>query len=279
MGKIKVTELFRAIQGEGRYVGVPSIFLRTFGCNFQCAGFSMPRGHLSDERLKIDPSKYSRLEDLPLVHTGCDSYPAWDHRFKHLSPFMEISEIVDKVQSLLPNGLFDDNKHLVITGGEPLLGWQKQYIELFEEFDKRDMGLNHITFETNGTQKIRADLAKVLSDYSTTFSISSKLPSSGEHWEDAIKPEVVAEYADKVNDSYCYFKWVVSSKDDIDDIRRVLKVYQDDDIMFPVYLMAAGGTSKYYNQNKKWVADICLENGWRYSPRLHLDLFGNAWGT
>ena len=69
MSKIKVAELFYSLQGEGQYIGTPSIFLRVFGCNFQCQGFSMPRGELSQERMNIDPTKYERYEDLPLVHT------------------------------------------------------------------------------------------------------------------------------------------------------------------------------------------------------------------
>ena len=58
MSKIKIAELFYSIQGEGRYMGVPSVFLRTFGCNFKCAGFGMPRGELSNEANTIDPDLY-----------------------------------------------------------------------------------------------------------------------------------------------------------------------------------------------------------------------------
>ena len=81
MSKIKVAELFYSLQGEGQYLGTPSIFLRTFGCNFKCAGFGMPRGQLSEERLAVDPNQYDTYENLPLVHTGCDSYASWDPRF------------------------------------------------------------------------------------------------------------------------------------------------------------------------------------------------------
>ena len=53
MSKIKIAELFYSIQGEGRYMGVPSIFLRTYGCNFTCSGFGMPKGELSKEADKL----------------------------------------------------------------------------------------------------------------------------------------------------------------------------------------------------------------------------------
>lgn len=283
MSKIKVAELFYSLQGEGQYLGTPSIFLRVFGCNFQCAGFSMPRGQLSEERLAVDPALYSKYDDLPLVHTGCDSYASWDPRFKKLSPMLEVSAIVDSIQELLPDGIFSEDKHLILTGGEPLLGWQKSYIELFEEIKKREMDLRHITFETNGTQEINDDLANYLSENGifTTFSISSKLPSSGESWEDAIKPDVINNYMEKVWNSQGYFKWVVSNQDDYDDVVRAVYAYKRviDSYAMPVYLMPAGGTTMHYNDNERWVADLAMKHGWRYTPRLQVQLWKNAWGT
>ena len=88
MSKLKIAELFYSIQGEGRYMGVPSVFLRTFGCNFKCAGFGMNKGELSDAADIIAKSadKYKTYEDLPIVPTGCDSYASWHPKFKHLSP-------------------------------------------------------------------------------------------------------------------------------------------------------------------------------------------------
>jgi 7-carboxy-7-deazaguanine synthase len=287
MSKIKVAELFYSLQGEGQYLGTPSIFLRVFGCNFKCAGFSMPRGSLSNERLSVDPEQYTDYNSLPLVHTGCDSYASWDPRFKHLSPMMKISDIVDKMQELLPEGKFGPDKHLILTGGEPLLGWQKSYIDLFNEIGKRDMNLTHITFETNGTQHLKSELKDwfLTNDYfpwlHITYSVSSKLPSSGEAWEDAIKPDVIQDYYE--NSSSLYFKWVVSNQDDYEDVQRAVKEYtlylgnHMKDI--PIYLMPAGGTTMHYNDNEKWVADLAMKNGWRYTPRLQVQLWKNAWGT
>lgn len=283
MSKIKVAELFYSLQGEGQYLGTPSIFLRVFGCNFQCAGFSMPRGQLSEERLAIDSSKYTDYNSLPLVHTGCDSYASWDVRFKHLSPMLEVSAIVDRIQELLPEGKFSRDKHLILTGGEPLLGWQRSYIDLLEEIKKRHMGLTHLTFETNGTQDIREDLLAYINDNNirVTFSISSKLPSSGEAWEDAILPDVVYDYFNNMWGSDGYFKWVVSNEEDYQDVLRAVEAYQNviDNWHVPVYLMPAGGTTKHYNENERWVADLCAKHGWRYTPRLQVQLWKNAWGT
>ena len=69
--KLKISELFYSIQGEGRYMGVPSVFLRTFGCNFQCAGFGMRKG---EKRLLIVPYELGygtrgRSPDIPRAAT------------------------------------------------------------------------------------------------------------------------------------------------------------------------------------------------------------------
>lgn len=278
MTKIKVAELFYSLQGEGQYLGTPSIFLRVFGCNFQCPGFSMPRGQRSEERLNINPDNYKTYDSLPLVHTGCDSYASWDVRFKHLSPTLTIEQIIDKMQTLLPMGTFGKDKHLILTGGEPLLGWQRSYIELLDKIEANDMNLSNITFETNGTQKLHDDLYDYLDmcGIQTTFSISSKLPSSGEVWEDAIKPNIVKDYIE-VGDAY--FKWVVSNQNDYEDVCRAVDEYNAAGIDIPVYLMPAGGTTKHYDENERWVADLAMQNGWRYTPRLQVQLWKNAWGT
>ena len=67
MSKLKISELFYSIQGEGRYMGVPSVFLRTFGCNFTCSGFGMKRGEESNERFKVDSESFKNYKDLPLL--------------------------------------------------------------------------------------------------------------------------------------------------------------------------------------------------------------------
>lgn len=276
MSKIKVSEIFGpAVQGEGHWTGAPSIFLRTFGCNFECKGFGMPPGEASMERMEIDPFKYSRYEDLPLVHTGCDSYPSWDVRFKHLSPMMTVDEINLKIQSLLPGGHWG-GMHLVITGGEPLLNWQKEYPELIQL--SRNNGLDYLTFETNGTKFVNDELVSYLydnSDMDVTFSVSAKLSCSGESRVDAIRPEVVTQYQ---NIGRTYLKFVVATEQDVQEVDEVMKVYRDYGFNGHVYLMPVGGTDQLYYLNRRRVAEFALERGYYYSPRLQIDLFGNDWG-
>jgi 7-carboxy-7-deazaguanine synthase len=282
MQKIKIAELFYSLQGEGKYVGTPSVFLRTFGCNFTCGGFGMPKGDMSNERFKIQPEQYKKYDDLPLVHTGCDSYASWDVRFKHLSPLMTTKDIADKIVDMLPNKQWK-NEHLVITGGEPLLGWQRSYEELLAHDNMK--GLKYITFETNGTQKLTDDFKKFLFNYSNkkglgdtefTFSVSAKLSASGESWDDAIIPEVVNTYH---NYGTVYLKFVIDKDSDIEEVERAVKAYKDYGLECDVYLMPVGGTDVKYFSNYKAVAEMAMKKGWKYSPRLQVDIWRNAWGT
>jgi organic radical activating enzyme len=291
--KFKISEIFYSAQGEGRYIGVPSVFFRTFGCNFTCGGFGMPRGEVSTERDAIDPKDHESFDALPLVGTGCDSYASWDPRFKRFSPSMSIDEIVERMLTLTPNGRwkqFNGNPvHLVITGGEPLLGWQRNYPELLSHMGMQD--LDHITFETNGTQPISEEFEDFIEDWhqelrepydeyigrfrEMQFSVSPKLSASGEKWEEAIRPDVVAGYQ---NLGYVYLKFVVDSVEDFVEVDRAVAQYRAGGFMGTVFVMPVGGTVQGYNANRVHVADEAMKRGYYYSPRLHVDLWGNGWG-
>jgi organic radical activating enzyme len=286
MSKIKIAELFYSIQGEGRYMGVPSVFLRTFGCNFKCAGFGMPRGELSTEVEDIAQvvHLYNDYKQLPLVSTGCDSYASWDPRFKDLSPLLTTDAIVERIMEILPYGEWRD-EHLVITGGEPLLGWQKQYPDLLKH--PKMKGLKEITFETNGTMKLTTEFKQYLHTWKyhsddidfwrdVTFSVSAKLPCSGEPWEDAIKPERVCEYEEY---GTAYLKFVIATEEDFKDAERAIVEYRNAGFMGGVYLMPVGGVESVYAMNNRNVALLAMKHGLRYSDRLQVPLFKNEWGT
>jgi 7-carboxy-7-deazaguanine synthase len=287
MSKIKVSELFYSIQGEGRYMGVPSVFLRTFGCNFTCDGFGMPPGEKSIERDKVATraEEFKTYKDLPLVSTGCDSYASWDVRFKHLSPVVDTNGLADSIVDLLPHKRWED-EHLVITGGEPLLGWQRAYPDLLSH--EKMLPLKEITFETNGTQPLSKEFRHYLLDWTLspewgrrgydklTFSVSAKLSVSGEKWEDAIKPEVVVDYEQV---GYTYLKFVVATPQDATEAQYAVEEYRKAGFKGPVYIMPVGGVESVYSMNNKNVALMAMKNGWRYSDRLQVPLFKNEWGT
>ena len=282
MSKIKIAELFYSIQGEGRYMGVPSVFLRTFGCNFSCRGFGMPTGELSTEAEDIASivHLYNKYEELPLVSSGCDSYASWMPEFKDLSPMLTTDAITDRIMEILPHGEWQE-EHLVITGGEPLLGWQRAYPDLLD--NPKMIGLKEITFETNGTQRLTDEFKKYLfkwkkqdKEREITFSVSAKLPCSGEAWDDAIRPEVVCEYEWFGN---AYLKFVVATEKDVADAECAVGAYRKAGFTGHVYLMPVGGVESVYNLNAKTVALAAMKRGWRYSDRLQVPLFKNEWGT
>ena len=286
MSKIKIAELFYSIQGEGRYMGVPSVFLRTFGCNFSCRGFGMPRGELSHEATDIAATHtmikaFEKYEELPLVSTGCDSYASWHPDFKELSPMLTTDAIADRILEILPHKEWQD-EHLVITGGEPLLGWQKQYPDLLDH--PKMAGLKEITFETNGTMRLTPEFKHYLSVWKglprqgreITFSVSAKLPCSGEPWEDAIKPDRVVEYEEV---GTAYLKFVIATEQDFNDAQSAIIEYRQAGFKGHVYLMPVGGVESVYALNNKAVAIMAMNAGLRYSDRLQVPLFKNEWGT
>ena len=297
--KLRYSEAFYSVQGEGRFVGVPRVFLRTFGCNFRCMNFGLDRGepmrdvkqkagikHNQEVQDLIDNNVHKdtkEFNDLPIIHTGCDTYASIYPEFKHYNMLKEVDDVVEHLLSLTPNGKWvQDNGqdiHLIMTGGEPLLGWQRLYIDLFEHPKMGD--LKNVTFETNTTQLLHGEFKDYLQNqdrFEITWSCSPKLSVSGEPWETAIKPEVARDYAD-VGGSIMYLKFVVADRIDIEEAGKAVAEYKTAGIECPVYLMPLGGRSEEYNLNVQEVANICMEKGWRFTPRLHISLFGNAWGT
>ena len=186
--------------------------------------------------------------------------------------------------ALTPNNMWAQNNgndvHLVITGGEPLLGWQRAYEEMLSH--PRMADLKNITFETNGTQKLHEDFKLYLDRWAmakdgreVTFSVSAKLSASGEKWEDAICPEIVNNYELY---GHTYLKFVVETMDHVNEAVRAVDEFRSGGFTGVVYLMPQGGIVEPYDANKLTIANICCERGFNYSPRLHVDLWGNGWG-
>ena len=293
MSKLNYTEVFYSIQGEGRYMGVPSVFLRMFGCNFRCKNFGRYKQDILDQDVTHNPEvieiiknidQYTTFKDLPLVSTGCDSYSSIYPEFKKFVVKESSADLADRIAAIIPHKEWRD-EHLVITGGEPLLGWQRAYPDLLEHDKMRS--LKEITFETNGTQKLTEEFKAYLREWSRTrklfaqggeitFSVSAKLPCSGEKWEDAICPQVVCEY-EQVGTAY--LKFVVANEQDFADAERAVAEFRAAGFTGHVYLMPVGGVESVYALNNKAVALMAMAAGLRYSDRLQVPLFKNAWST
>jgi hypothetical protein len=109
-----------------------------------------------------------------------------------------------------------------------------------------------------------------------TFSVSAKLPCSGEKWEEAILPEVVCEYEDF---GTVYLKFVIATEEDFADVECAVAAYRKAGFKGHVYLMPVGGVESVYALNNKNVALLAMKHGLRYSDRLQVPLFKNEWGT
>ncbi len=301
--------MFYSLQGEGRYVGVPSLFLRLFGCNFECTGFGQDRDrskwipHESMPHNQEHPDVKS-IVDLPVPHVGCDSSFSWGKKWGHLAKHEDIDTIVKKMDMVNWYGrkgpaspiagdlsqclLQDDGVHLVLTGGEPLLkGFQQGVFDLMTH---PDLKTRFVTIETNGTQIFSPyDYCKdgymfpdhhrkfgVNKNAGMTFSVSPKLSNSGEAWTEAIKPEALASY-NAWPHSYLYLKFVVKDEHDVEEVHDAVRDYDHARVNIDaIYLMPETGPHGMYDYE---VAQLAMKWGYKFSPRLQINLFGNEWGT
>jgi 7-carboxy-7-deazaguanine synthase len=303
--KYRYTEIFQSFQGEGTHTGRNTIWIRWFLCNLQCNGFGQkdptdPSTYkLPYEEFDVDSVK--KIEDLPVWNFGCDSSYSWSKRYRHLAYEKTTSEIADEIESLLTNeynplGKFIHDRSgsiadFCMTGGEPMMRrTQTGIIELLGEFLARDNFPHRVTVETNGTQKLTEDLGNLIKEnYDSTgrdplhewfWSVSPKLWStSGEQFKRAIKPDVVASYANVSNRGH--LKYVVNgSQQSWDEVDEHTEKYRALGVKWPVYIMPVGATQE--SQQEDIVAEIsdeALRRGFHVSGRLHCYVYGNAMST
>jgi 7-carboxy-7-deazaguanine synthase len=249
------------IQGEGKLAGTSALFIRFASCNLRCI-WELPNG------------KFSR----------CDTPYASFHSNNNIST--NVREVVDLVRANL--GIL---KHVVITGGEPLI--QKAELANLAALLKEETGV-HITLETNGTL-FDPDVAKNID----LFSISPKLTNSNPnfnklkalglepsgplifHAEKRTNLNALQSYLDvcKETGKSLQFKFVVAKSEEATEIEEVflsnLTGWQSDDII----LMPLGANREELLQTSKLVMEMAIRKGWRYTPRIHIELFGSKAGV
>jgi 7-carboxy-7-deazaguanine synthase len=228
---VHVSEIFHSIQGEGRLIGTPSVFIRTSGCNLRCAWCDTP-------------------------------YTSW----RPEGTLWSIEKILARVdQHATP--------HVVITGGEPLLA---EDIEELTAALKRKA--KHVTIETAGT--IFKPLAGDLISLSPKLANSTPWRKAGGkfapmHERRRLNIPVVQAFLDR----YEYqLKFVVESEADFAEIAEVLDRLKNVELA-RVLIMAQGTSRKQLDEKAAWIAPLCLRHGYGYTPRLHIELFGNRRGT
>jgi 7-carboxy-7-deazaguanine synthase len=229
---MRIAEIFYSIQGEGILAGVPSIFIRTSGCNLRCHWCDTP-------------------------------YTSW----KPEGPEMSIEEILKKISEW-------DCNHIVLTGGEPMIA--SDLPELAEALKNQG---KHITIETAGTilpNSISCDLASISPKLSNSTPSLERDPAwAKKHDSTRLQPEVISEWIRKYP---VQLKFVVSSENDLAEIKH-LRSRLPPVPLDQILLMPEGIDVKTLAARSPWLVDICKREGFRFCPRLHIELFGHTRGT
>lgn len=294
--KYYYSEIFHSIQGEGHYTGVPTAWIRFFLCNLQCNGFGQ-LDPTNPETYELpfedfDVSSVDRVEDLPVWDKGCDSSYTWAKKFKslmgHETPKVLANKIVDIIRTdSNPDGLFlhpvsQFRQHLCITGGEPLMiTGQQAVVGIYNELKEQNNLPGSMTFETNGTQKLRPDFIDWVKSIDTEifFSVSPKLWTvAGEKPEKAIKPDNVAEYYNLSKSGQ--LKFVVGDKEEHwEEMESVVAQFREAGVKWPVWVMPVGAREEEQTTTAGAVAEKAFKRGYNVAARVHVYLFGNAIGT
>jgi 7-carboxy-7-deazaguanine synthase len=238
---LPINELFYSLQGEGTLAGTASVFVRTSGCNLRC--------------------------------WFCDSYhTSWEPTHA----WMDVETIVDEVRS------YDTADHVVLTGGEPLI--HNESVALLDEL--ADYGY-HTTVETNGTvyRDAAIDLASISPKLASSTPTPARDPSGDGEWADRHEERRIdMDALGRLVDDYdSQLKFVVTGPDDmaeidtlVDHVRdRTHTAVADSDVL----LMPEGTTQDELAETRTTVAELAMESGYRYTPRLHVDLWNDAPGT
>lgn len=303
MKKIRLSEIFASFQGEGRFTGLPSLWVRFFGCNLQCNGFGQsnpcdPSTYVLPYQT-LDVSKYKTMSELPVFDKGCDSSYSWDSRFKRLAKDYTVEEIVDELDRLgkedlgLSLGIKDNYcwrnqktgtiAQLCFTGGEPMLN-QKAMASICSRLSNVEMGVRipQITIETNGTIPIDDDDGFNLKPFTNHLHISCspKLYSvSGEY--EAVDLGVLAQYMNYADSGALKFvhNGTQEAWDELDTYVENLRLLIKND-PWQFFIMPVGSVLE--SQDPKFLAPLVTESlkrGFWVSHRAHISIFGNQIGT
>ena len=249
---LEINEIFGpTIQGEGKYTGNPSVFIRFGKCNMQCPGFEV---------------EYETPSGIKKC--SCDSFYASDSAFRdEWNKYSSAEALIQEVSKFLPKYKVD----IVLTGGEPLLYWKDLEFQKFMHYYVSN-GYK-LTIETNASINI-----KLYEEWHNqiTFSMSVKLSNSGESISKRINLITLNEIINKAKDSYLKFvvdkEFLDKASEEIDDILKEIPECE-------VFLMPLGDTSEIIDKNSLSVIELALEKGYKYSDRLHIRVWNNKRGV
>ncbi len=253
---LEINEIFGpTIQGEGKLVGTPSVFIRFGKCNFNCVGFNVEYE---------TPSGVKKC--------ACDTYYAVDLAFKDTwTKYKSYDEVVQEVDRLTNLYNYNYKMDIVITGGEPLLYWNK---DEFQKLLKHYIDNEHqVTIETNASLNLNFEYEyqkKIL------FSMSVKLSNSLEPLKKRVNYETITKIIN--NNPNSYLKFVIN-EDFLAQANKEIEAILENIPKCSVYLMPMGDDAKTVEKNSLSVITMAIENGFNYSDRLHIRVWDNKRGV
>ncbi len=249
---LEVCEIFYSLQGEGRFAGHPSVFVRLGGCNLSCEGFGVEV--VRDGKRLV----------------GCDSIHAVNkaHYRSSWKIYEKSEELIADIAAAVPNGRPFD---IVLTGGEPTLFYANPVLlEVLEHFLKNGCG---VTIETNATVAINFDHFPVYGK--CTFAMAVKLSNSLEPETKRLNHKAIRAMAENGNGSF--FKFVLDRANIAALTKEVEQVTADYDV--PIYCMPLGESTEVMGENDKAVFELCTKKGYCYSDRAHIRVWGKKGGV
>ena len=240
--KLAVSEVFYSIQGEGKTVGIPSVFVRLGGCNLMCGGMGT----------QFDGELHNGAE------WRCDTIEVW------------MKAQSKEVQDVLPKDCVEaikNDAHIIITGGEPTM--QQNGLELFMEYVKEHINSNaYFEIETNGTIMPNEYLLNNIN----LFNCSPKLRNSGQDESMTFKPDVIKV----LNTKNTIFKFVCNNEKEWIEIQKFYLPIVD---RRKVYLMPAGENQELLNENKLNVVELAKQNYLNFTTRMHIEIWNKKTGV
>lgn len=232
---MRIAEVFHSIQGEGILLGVPSIFIRTSGCNLRCAWCDTPYASWSPE------GDEQSVEELVALAEGFPS------------------------------------RHIVLTGGEPMIAkGTRELIACLRERGK------HVTVETAGTVEPEGCIVDLASLSPKLSNSTPEAAKAGEAWvrrheETRLQPGILRAWVETALDYQ--IKFVISGRKDLDEAEQVVASMGIPVPPEKVLLMPEGTSLDAMRSRYPLLIEACKTKGYRFSPRLHIELFGNQRGT
>lgn len=249
-----LVEHFYSIQGEGRYVGVPSLFLRFGGCNMKCEGFGC---------------KESAPDGTQVL--GCDTVYAVnkEHFLQNWIPITKSHELLSILDLYdLPHAV-----DIVMTGGEPLLYANDAiFVEFLEALVQRG---HQVTFETNGSMAVDFEKFPVYKE--CIFALSVKLSNSNERFEKRVRGDVIYSITSNAKEAFFKFSIDANSIDlGLDDEIEIITAHAPNT---KVYCMPLGGSKAEVEANSEPLIEFCKEKGYNFSDRLHIRVWDQNKGV